>query len=202
MGTLAVVTPPVAYPVTVDECRDQCRIDGAESDVFFRRLIPAITSHVERVTRRQLMHCVYDYRLDAFPDEDRIYLPRPPTAAVASVKYIDSAGATQTYASDNYTSDASGIHGVIVLNPGRAWPATRTAQHNAVTVRYTAGYAADLSGTLPDDLEGIRHVMLLMIANQHENREPTISGTVIAEIPHSFNSLLWPYVVLNYKAEL
>lgn len=55
------------------------------------------------------------------------------------------------------------------------------------TIEYTAGYAP---GTLPEPL---KHAILKTVAELYQNRENTVIGTIVAELPLGAKQLLDPY---------
>jgi hypothetical protein len=72
-----------------------------------------------------------------------IYLPFAPTMLVESIAYVDTAGAPQTLATDQYQIDLSTP---ACLTPafGTVWPETRM-QKGAVTIKFSAGYVCPLT---------------------------------------------------------
>ena len=76
---------------------------------------------------------------DAFPDAE-IELLKPPVTSVNSVTYVDAAGATQTLPGASYSLDAATFPGWLLPAYGTEWPETRD-RANAVTIRFTTGYA-------------------------------------------------------------
>ena len=92
-------------------------------------------------------------KCDGFGDFDR--LSEAPVSAVASVSYVDTAGATQTLSTDVYELRADGFEASIVLKYGQTWPSIQTGSR--ITVTATVGYS-----TTP---EAVVHAMLLWIAD-------------------------------------
>lgn len=110
---------------------------------------------------------------------------RPPLLTITSIAYVDTNGDSQTFSSDDYSADLDSIPGRAVLNYGESWPSTRT-QPQAVTVTFTAGY-----GTAAAVPEEYKAAIKLLAAHLYENREPHITGTIVASFPNSLQSLLW-----------
>jgi uncharacterized phiE125 gp8 family phage protein len=106
---LSLVTPPADVAVTLADAKAQCRIDADQHDEdgLVDGLIQAATQHVESFTHRALITQTWDETFDGFPCgyDGEIWLSKPPVSAVSSLSYIDSAGATQVWASSNYTKD-------------------------------------------------------------------------------------------------
>lgn len=57
----------------------------------------------------------------------------------------------------------------------------------------TAGYAD--AAAVP---QGIKQAMLLLVGSWYENREATISGATIAEVPFAVDALIAPYRVIEF----
>lgn len=186
MVDLAVTVAPAAEPVSLAEAKAHLRVLHSSEDTLIARLVSAAVSHVERVTGRALVTRTIELRLPAFPDDDPILLPRPPLIAVASVTYVDTAGATQTLSSDKYTVtiDAEG-YGAIVLDPDEAWPDTDETPR-AVRVTYTAGYGA--AADVPRD---IASAILLHVGSLYAVREAVAAAGQV--VPLAYESLLDPY---------
>ncbi len=189
--SLQLVTAPASEPVTLAEAKSHLRVTVTDDDTLITSLIVAARQWIENFTRRALITQTWDYFLDAF-DDGGIEIPRPPLISVGSVKYVDNDGATQTLATSEYTADTAAERGLVRLAYGKSWPGTRT-QANAVTIRFTAGYAtaADVPGP-------IKSACLLMLGELYERRETAIVGTIINEVPVSAEYLLWPYRSLRF----
>ena len=64
----------------------------------------------------------------------------------------------------------------------------------------TAALAAVPPTATEDDMvirPAIRAAMLLHIAHLYQNRETTVTGTIIAEVPMSYDALLGPHRILR-----
>lgn len=201
MGTLTLVTAPTIEPVTVEQAKDQCRIDHANEDALLEDiLIPAAREAAEAFTRRAIMKQTWDWKLDRFPCEHPWELPKAPLLSVTSISYVDGDGTTQTWSSTEYAVNAPAgpraMPGTVALAYGYGYPVHRS-QPNAVTVRYVAGYsssatAATARAAVP---AAIRQAILMTVAESYARRENTVVGTIIAEVPQGAKALLAPYVV-------
>lgn len=143
---LIQITEPASQPITVDEVKDFGRIDGAEYDAQLALIIPGLTSNAEALTGRVFVPRTMELVLDAFPAYE-IDLLLPNVTAIASVKYIDEAGTTQTLADTAYSLDGDSTPCWLLPADGTAWPSARNVA-NALRVRYTAGFA-----TIPRDIK-------------------------------------------------
>lgn len=192
MASLTLVTAPSAgtEPITLDEAKSHCRIDVEDDDSLVTALIVAARQHVENATGRQLLTATWSLKLDCWPCW--IDVPRAPLLTVTSITYLDTAGATQTLATDQYRTNApsgpTAARGTIEPAYGVTWP-TLYGVSNAATVTFTAGYGAT-ADTVP---QAIKQAMLLTIGHWYINREHVITGTIVTQLPMAVGALLAPY---------
>jgi len=191
---LSLVTPPAIEPITLAEAKRQCRAPADVSeDGLFVGLIAAARERAEGITGRQLIEATWDEKLDDI-DCDEIWLPRAPLISVTSVTYIDSAGATQTWASTEYQVDAPtgpfARRGRVLPLPTASWPLAQSGRVNAFAVRFKAGYGT-AAASVP---MAIRQAMLLMIGAWFVNREDMVTGGLVT-VPLGALALLTPYKV-------
>lgn len=180
-------------PVTAAEAKAHMRILNADDDTYIEGLITAARQHAEHYTERAFVTQTWTLKLDRFPDYfGDIRLPKPLLISVSSITYVDLDGTTQTLSSALYEVDAQSQPARIRPAYGQSWPTTRD-QFNAVTITYTAGYGAAATA-VP---KAIKQAIMIMVAHWYENREPIITGTIVAEVPMSANALLGPYRVGN-----
>lgn len=188
-------------PITVGEAKAHLRVDDNGSDDLITAYIKAARNLVEEKLHRALITQTWQLQLDRFPGPEvdlatrvlvdgRIELPRPRLLAVSSITYVDGDGATQTMSSSLYNDDDTNEPARLVLAYGESWPTTRD-QINAVTITYTAGYGST-AAYVPD---AIKHALKLLVGHFWENREATIVGTIVAELPMAVDALLGPYRV-------
>jgi uncharacterized phiE125 gp8 family phage protein len=174
MTSLTLVSPPHEL-VTVEEARAYVRQDGTADDTILALLVAAARQHIESAYGLALVTQTWDWRLDRFPDASTTALrvPLPPLQAVLSITYLDADGDTQTWATDQYTVDATRSEpptpGRILPAYGVSWPSTRDVV-NAVTVRFTAGFGTS-PATVPPP---IRWAIQALVAHLYANREPVI----------------------------
>lgn len=134
---------PTFEPVTVDEAKRQLSL-AESADQWSAFLRDAITQAREQFEYDTSLVCctsTWAEKLDEWPDCQYIRLHRRPVASVSSITYLDTAGASQTWSSSNYTLDANRTENTIFLTYDGTFPALRTIE-NAVTITYVAGYAA------------------------------------------------------------
>ena len=190
--TLDLVTAPATEPVTTAEAKAHMRVTGSDDDTYIDALVVAARTHAETITRRAFITQTWDLYQDRF-EGNEIHLPNAPLISVTTVKYIDVDGVLQTFTSDDYTVHAfSSAPGEIELDLDKVWPVTKSVD-NAVVTQFVAGY-----GAAADIPQPIKQAMLMMIAHWYENRETTIVGATIMEVPQASRMLLAPYRVTGF----
>ncbi|MGE8143050.1 head-tail connector protein [Novosphingobium sp. NPDC080210] len=181
---ISLITAPTAYPVTLDEVKAQCRVDGTADDTALNGYIAAATDYVEQYTGRAIMAQTWKLTLDAFSDS--ILLPKGPVQSISAVQYFNAEGVETTLLPEFYTLDASDP-AWIVRNSGSAWPETLDAI-NAVSITYVAGYSQTPAA--------IKQAILLLVGDWFRSRENTALGSnQPSEMPHAVTALL-----ANYRA--
>lgn len=164
--SLSVQTAPAAAILTTALAKEWLRIDHSSEDTLVDTLVSAVRNDIENYCETTLITTVYDLKLDYWPGCRVIYLPRGPVQSVTSITYLDSSGASQTWASSNYVTDLGHASPRIGLADGVSYP-TIDNRIAAITVRYTAGYG-DAASDIPDALLAAAR---LMIADYYENRQ-------------------------------
>jgi len=195
MNALTVVTAAADTVVSLDDVKQQSRIDVTTDDAYISEfLIPAAEETVEAYLRRPLLVRTYKLTMDGWPAGDRLTLPKPPLISVSSVVYYDEDGASATYASSNYIVDTASQPGRLVLKSGSSWPSTVLQEINGVEITFTAGYA-----TVPDIPLRARQAVLVLAATLYEHRESIVAapGIAIAELP-LVQHLLYPLRDLRF----
>lgn len=188
---LKLHTAATTEPITLAQLKAQCRVDSSDDDAVLTLAIAAARAKAENYTGTAIISQIWEQTLDAFPEAE-IELLKPPVTAINAVTYIDANGAAQTLSSAAYALDASTFPGWLLPAYDTSWPDTRD-QANAVTIRYTAGYAD--AAAVPGDM---RAWLLMTAAFIYAQREVMVLGGKVAEIPSRFcDSLLDPYRVFK-----
>lgn len=175
--SVAITTPATAYPVTLAEAKDHCRVDGADEDTEITGLIIAAVKHVENYCGRSFTVQTLTMHLDKF--EDEIHLPRGPVTVVSSVRYFDEANTLQTLSASVYQADIISIPATVSLAHDQQWPSIYKRK-NAVQIAYTVG------GQVDDD---VKLAMLLLISQWHAGRAAA-SDKPMTDIPNGAAALL------------
>lgn len=199
MITPKVITAATVDPVSVLEVKDHLRIDQDVEDVKLELFIRAAVDWFEWRTGRTLHDTTLEIAFGRFPSgKCPIVLPRAtPLIEVASVTYLDSDGASNTWSSANYIVDTYEDVGRIAPAYGQSYPSFTPYPLNAVRIRYRAGIANGSPQTYPK--EGIRQCIFEIAGALYLNREnviPTdrISVSAYAENPMT-KRMIAPWIV-------
>ena len=145
-----IVTPPVYYPLVLDQAKDHLRVDHSNDDKNIQSLISVATNRVEQFTRRRLITQTWYTYLDEWPDEDYLTLPFGQLQSVTSVKYTDSSNTeilTFTDASlsttDDFDVDINSDPGRVILVYGDSWPSVVLWPMNPIKIEFVCGYGAN-----------------------------------------------------------
>lgn len=185
---LTLVTGPAFEPMSLDQVKLHLKVEDHADDTLIQSLITSAREYAEIFLARRLITQTWDLTLDEFPGTTcEIKVPYPPLQSVSAITYVDTGGTSQTLATANYTVDAASQPGRIYPAYGLLWPATRS-QRNAVTIRHVVGFGRPAS--VP---ESVKAAMKLLIGNWYENRESTLSGTIIGEVPMAVQNLLYAH---------
>lgn len=184
---LKLVTAPAAEPLSVSQLKTHLRIDHNDEDDDLTALIVEAREKLESDMRRAFITQTWRMSLDGWPTLDEILLPRPPLQSVTSVVYKDSEGNSTTWSSSAYIVDTDSEPGRIVLAYGETWPSLTLYPANPIQITFVAGY-----GDAADDVPGnVKRALKLLCGHWYENREGTVSGTIVRDIPMAVESLIW-----------
>jgi uncharacterized phiE125 gp8 family phage protein len=135
---------PSGLPITLPEAKAQIQVAQGvtQDDEFVSDCIKSAWEQWEADTHVVLLTSTWAETWDCWPE--LVELSNRPVASVSSVAYVDTAGATQTLSSSNYTFDANRLKPAIFWKPNVTLPTldTTTTAVNQVTVTYVAGYGA------------------------------------------------------------
>ena len=182
--SLKRTTDATSEPITTAEAKTHLRVDTSDDDTYIGTLIASARNWCEVYTARQIIAATYVLKLDEWP-EGVILLPRPPLASITHIRYVDTGGTEQTWASSKYDVDTNSEPGRVVPAYGETFPSIR-GQIDSVIVTYVAGWAN--AAAVPVE---VRHAVKMMVAQWYEHREPTISGLSVASVPLAAERLLY-----------
>ena len=170
--SLTLITAPAVEPVTLDEAKAQCRVEGTSDDTFITALIVAARQTCEHKVGRPLITQTWERTLEYF-EGGAILLGKFKPLSIVSVKYLDDAGVDTVLDSSAYTLDADTEPGYLLPAYGTSWPSARPTA-NSVRIRFTAGY-----GPAATDVPmGIRQWILLAVGTLYEQRAGIADATL------------------------
>jgi len=202
MSSRLLITAPAAYPLTLQEVKDQLRVTDTAEDNKLNMFLAAATAHTENYLSRALISQTWDFYLDNFPPDGRVIeLPLPPAISITSIKYFDENDVEQTWDSALYTVNLTGMYNAEVYPAvNGSYPSSRYYRNSVVT-RAVVGYAdsgadpVDLADNVPD---AIKHAILLLIGHMWENREATTFAGKVMTVPYGYESMLTNYKLYSF----
>jgi uncharacterized phiE125 gp8 family phage protein len=191
-----LVEGPEEAIIDLATAKAHLRVDAADDDEVIGLLVEAATARLDGwsgILGRCLVNQTWACTFPRFPSSYRerlLRLPLAPVSSIASVTYIDAAGAEQTLDPATYRLLVDVESPFVALAPLASWPST-DRRDDAVTVAFVAGY-----GESGDAVPGpIRQAILSMVADAFEFRESAAVGVSATDIPVSVTveEMLAPY---------
>ncbi|QOV92996.1 phage head-tail connector protein [Novosphingobium sp. ES2-1] len=161
MSEIVTIEPPQDRPVTLEEARQQLRLDTHDEDMLLAIHLDAAQAELEWLADLRVCPQTLAMVLDAWPDE--ITVPVRPVT-IAAITYTATSGATVSLPEADYVARAR--HGFMRIRPaaGKSWP--ELAPDGQITITLSAGFAED-----HPNLEISRAAVLVKTASLFENRE-------------------------------
>jgi len=165
-----VSAKPTIYPITLDELKDQLKIETTDEDTYLEEVRKAAASRVEAYLDRPLMVQTIRQYWDKFPAGRELALIFDNGVVFTDLKYFaDTAtsfdeGDYTTFNSSKYTENFAGNMPCLQLVPNECWPSTADVK-NAVRAEFKIGYSV---GDVPAD---IKRATLLIAADFYCIRE-------------------------------
>ncbi len=158
---ITVVTAPTKRAVTLEEARQQLRLDAHDEDMLLAVHLDAAQAELERLADLRLCPQTLAMVLDAWPDE--ITVPVRPVT-IAAITYTAMDGTTATLPVADYVPRTR--YGFVRIRPaaGKSWPAL--AADGLISITLSAGFAVG-----HPDLAIARAAILVKAASLFENRE-------------------------------
>lgn len=176
-----VVVQPIKEPVSLQELRNQCRVDvqDAGQDALMAGYISAARSYVEWRIGRTFHEKTLLWILNYWPYYSPTYyastsqlveLPMStPLIEIDFIKFKDSGGTDNTWDPTQYSPDIYSTPGGFKPNYGVAFPSFAPHPVNPIRIQYKAGIATTSPGT--EAPAEVKQPILLLAAAMFENRE-------------------------------
>ncbi len=161
MSEIVTVEPPQDRAVTLEEARQQLRLDGHDEDLLLGAKLDAAQAELEQQTGLKLCEQTLELQLECWNDE--ITVPVRP-CLVSQIRYTAANGAAVTLPESHYV--ARKRHGFTRIRPasGKPWP--ELGPDGLIQVTLSAGFAEN-----DPDLAIARAAILVKTASLFENRE-------------------------------
>lgn len=136
---------------------------------------------LRRWTGREIEQASYLLTAAEFPWVSCAFeLPYPPTIAIQSVQYYDTAGVLQTIS--DYQLERPLDLPVILFPPiNGTWPVVQQGRIDAVRISFTAGYTTPAPEAV--------HFVKLLVRHWYDNPAAVLTGTISKEVEFSLRSL-------------
>ena len=182
-------SPGPLYAISRTEAKAHLRVEDTDEDDLIDALIIAAHEKLDGWNGdlgTALITQTWRISFDQFPGGRTFHLPFGPIQTV-TLNYYDGDNADQTFTAFSVHEDD--VSPFVYLDEAQdSWPAT-SIRPDAVRFTVEAGY-----GDNPDDVpQPIRQAMLLMIGHWHENREQSVVGLSVNELPLGVKALLQNY---------
>lgn len=188
-----VTNAPSVEPVSLAEAKAQLRVTDTTEDDLITSQIQTSREWCEIYENRAYCTQTITAHFNYFGE--KMLLPINPVISIDSITYIDNSGNVQTLDSSQYQVDNYSVPAFVYPAYGINYPNVR-AIHNTITINYIAGYDDN-----PSVIEGVpsrvKSAIKLLVAHYFENREQTISGANITEIPMGVKDLLCERVFIR-----
>ncbi|HDZ80729.1 MAG TPA: hypothetical protein ENH56_05725 [Roseobacter sp.] len=188
---LTRIIEPTELPVSLEEVKLHCRVDHNDEDTLLTSLIAAATDYLDGpsgILGRAIINQEWLIELDEWP----IYLVLPiePIQTVL-VKYNNEAGIETTIAgSDIILINNPSARSILEWVDGFSFPKLNASRY-PIGITLSAGFGA--AAEIP---ESIKVAIQMIVGNWYENREATVVGMSVVDLPMAVNALLARWRVL------
>ena len=169
-GPIEDVQPAIGRVVSLQEAKDQCRVDSdiTADDNRINGLIDEVTDwFVKQTGGRQLLTATFRIPVrtwwgngwgDSFLNDDvglcrgALKLPRPPLLRVDAIQYYDANDTLTTLGSSAYlVRTPKKQPGEIELAPNQVWPALSPLRQYPILIQFVAGYITPVTANATAD---------------------------------------------------
>jgi uncharacterized phiE125 gp8 family phage protein len=171
-NTFELVIPAVADPITLEDAKTFCRIDGDVEDSLIVGMIKAATGITQNYAWMQWVTATYRTKIDRL--EHEIFIWKNPVKTIQSVTYYDENNVLQTLSTSKYSFGLMNGCGVI-----RIKEVPRTYDRvDCVSILFTCGYGNQIA--VPAE---VKSAMYLTIGHLYEHREDVNVGVTSQQMP-------------------
>jgi uncharacterized phiE125 gp8 family phage protein len=158
---LKVITQPIVEPVSLEELKQQLRIEADDTslDDTLLPLIKASREWCEGFQNRAYITQTLELALDSWPT-GAIELPRPPYQSMVSVSYTNEDNVTTIWSSANYVVDDYAFVPRWLKKRNVNFPSDVLADVNAIKIRYVVG-SAPIDGEAAEVPEHVKQAIIL-----------------------------------------
>lgn len=185
--TYALITPPVAEPLTLADVKSHLRLDGSDEDSLLASLIRTARDHLERVSELALITQTFRLYLDLWPEEGIVAIDRGPVQALTEIRVFNADGVEQIVNLDFHVLDGGSRPARLHLR-NRPMPGEPL---NGIEIDFVAGFG-DAGINVPDTL---KRAMLIHIAQMFEFRGAVSAADQPAVIPDGYDRLIAPFLI-------
>jgi uncharacterized phiE125 gp8 family phage protein len=185
---LILTSGPAVEPISLDEAKLHCRVDGDADDLLVSSLILAARLHIERCLDLALVSQSWSLYLDRWPDAHHVELPLAPLIGVDAVRLYSPTDTNVTLDPGLFAVDTLSRRPRLARRDGQSWPLPGRVI-NGIEIAFTAGY-----GVAAEDVPmPVRQALKMLVAHWYEAREPVLFGETADPVPASVASLIAPY---------
>ena len=171
----SITTDPTVEPITVDELKLFGRIDGSDEDTLLSNFITAARIAAEEYLGRALLEQTITLKMDYWPEENEVELPRPPLISITSISELDEDDTATTYSSNNYYIITESIPGKVIIKYGSTPPdaiSNNSRQKGGIQIIYKAGYGSNATDVPQSIREGVKLWAMDIYENRVVREEP------------------------------
>lgn len=186
------LAPPTKPALTVEDAKLHLRVDSDIEDMLIEMQLEAAVDLVESFTTRILAPANYRQSFDEWSTKGYLDLGVAPIREVTSLKYMDGNGDEQTIDAANWYWRPNQDGGRLYLASGYSNP-TLWGRPGDIAATFSAGYSAPNEMSEDQALRcpaRAKSLVLLILGNWYANRESSVVGSSVNELPGGMRDLL------------
>jgi len=182
--TIAAAINPA---VSVDDCKLDLRIESGFTidDVLILSYIEASSKLASEITGRKMISETIKYSIELAESNGNVTLPFTPVSSITEIQYFDADDVSQTLNIADFYLYNFDDKSVLCPKEGVVWP-TVNDRRDAINITFITGYGLNSS----DIPVTITRAIRLLVTHYYENRNNTIVGSSVNEIPFAIETLL------------